>query len=89
MNQQIKQIGLWIAGAIEGILLIYVVILIIPVIPAIGLSPFIIFEIIKDGGWSEISLYYKLIIICGSLIFTGAVIKELWSLVIWIKEKIK
>ena len=84
-----KKQGLWIAGIIGGVLLIYVAVFTISVIPAIMLSPFVILEIIKDGGWSAISLYYKLIIICGSLIFMGIVMKELWLFIKWIREEIK
>lgn len=87
MNQQIKKVGLWIAGIIGFILLIYAVLFTISVIPAIILSPFFIFEIIKEGGWSEISLYYRLVIICAGLIFVGIVIKELWLLIKWIKKR--
>lgn len=89
MNQQIKRAVLWIAGIVGFIALAYVAIFTISVIPAIMLSPFFIYEIIKEGGWSEVPLYYKLVIICGGLIFAGIVMKELWSFVEWIKEKIK
>lgn len=84
-----KKVGLWIVGIVGFILLIYAAFFAISVIPAIILSPFIIFEIIKEGGWSEISLWYKLIIICGGLIFIGIVIKEFWPFIKWIEEKIK
>mgnify|MGYP001566515415 CR=1 FL=1 len=89
MKQQIKKIGFWIICAIGAILFLYVALFTISVIPAIIFSPFIIFETIKDNGWSEISLYYKLVIICGGLIFTVIVLKELWSFIKWVKNKIK
>ena len=89
MRQQIKKIGFWIACTIGVILFLYAALFTISVIPAIILSPFIIFETIKDGGWSEISPYYKLVIICGGFIFIGIVLKELWSFIKWVKEKIK
>ena len=89
MNQQIKKAVLWIAGILGFLALVYVAIFSISVIPAIILSPFFIYEIIKENGWSEVPLYYKLVIICGGLIFTGIVMKELRSLIVWINEKIK
>lgn len=89
MNQQIKKTGLWVAGIIACILLIYVAVFTVSVIPAIILSPFFIFEVIKDGGWSGISLYYKLVIVSGGLIFVSIVIKELWLFIRWVKEKIE
>jgi len=89
MNQKTKKVGLWIVGIIGFILVIYISFFAISVIPAIILSPFIIFEIIKEGGWSEISLWYKLVIICGGSIFLGIVTKGFWPFIKWIKEKIK
>lgn len=89
MSQQMKKVGLWIAGIVGFILLIYLAFFAISVTPTIILSPFIVFEIIKEGGWSELSLWHKLLIICGSSIFVGIIIKEFWPLVGWIKEKIK
>jgi hypothetical protein len=81
MNQQIKKAALWMASIIGFIALVYVAIFTISVIPAIILSPIFIYEIMKEGGWSEVPLYYKLVIICGGLIFAGIVVKELWSFV--------
>lgn len=88
MNQKAKKIIIWIATILAGILFIYLIFFTISVIPTIILSPFIVYELVKEGGWAEIPLYYKLVIICGGLIFIGIILKVL-GLFKWIEDKLK
>lgn len=88
MNQQIKKVVVWVVSIIGGILLIYLIFFIISVMPAIILSPVVVYELIKEGGWAEIPLYYKFVIICSGLIFIGIILKTL-GLFKWIEEKLK
>ncbi|MFA5359969.1 MAG: hypothetical protein WC349_03375 [Patescibacteria group bacterium] len=88
MNQKANEILKWIAIIFAGILFIYLIFFAISIIPTIILSPFIIYELVKEGGWAEIPLYYKLVIICGGLIFIGIILKVL-GLSKWIEDKLK
>ena len=88
MNKLISKTGSWILGIIGLVLFIYIGLFAISVIPAIILSPFIVFEILKDGGWLELSLYYKIVIVFGGTIFTTIVLRELFNLLRWLKSKL-
>ena len=90
MTEQTKKIITWIITITAGILLICLAFFAISIIPAIILSPAIIYDLIREPeSWSELSLYYKIVIISGSLVLAGIVVKELIGLVIWIKNKLK
>lgn len=78
MKNSLKKIIKWIIGTFLGILGLYLFLCLaffaISVIPSIIFSPIIVYGIIKDpSSWSDISLYYKLVIIFGVIIFLGIV----------------
>ncbi len=85
-----KNIIKWIIGIFMGILCIYFMFFAISIIPSTIFSPVIVYEIIKDpSSWSDISFYYKLVIIFGAIIFLGIIIIEIIKLIRFIKDKMK
>ena len=73
---------------ILGILFLCLAFFAISVIPSILFSPFLIYEFIKNpSSWLEISSYYKIIIILGTLIFSGIIILEIRKLIKYIRKK--
>ena len=82
MKNSLKKIIKWIIETFLGILGFYLFLCLaffaISVIPSIIFSPFIVYEIIKDpSNWSDISLYSKLVITLGSIIFLGIIIIQI------------
>ena len=73
---------------ILGILFLYVAFFVVSVVPSILFSPFLIYEFIKNPhSWSEISFYYQIIIILGTLIFLGIIVLEINKLIKYIRKE--
>ena len=88
MTNKLKKIITWIIAIPLSVVIIYLTFFTISVIPAVLLSPAIIYDLIKNpNSWHNISLYYKLVIMFSTTILTGTVLKELFNFFIWIKNK--
>ncbi|MBA3047369.1 hypothetical protein FP830_03490 [Candidatus Falkowbacteria bacterium] len=90
MTKNTKKFINWIIGIFLLIPCIYLVFFAVSIIPSTIFSPVIVYEIVKDpSSWSDISLYYKLVIIFGAIIFLGIIVIEIIKLIKFIKDKIK
>ncbi len=84
MQKLLKSISEWILG----VFFIYLMFLVISIIPAIPLSPFILYEFIKNPStWSDLHIYYQIVVTIGTIIFLGIIAIEINKLIQCLRRK--